>query len=631
MKKFNTIEIFLLALFSIVLSLGARAQDVRENHSPGTIEELRKAILEVLQETGTPAAGIALVNQGGPVWIEGLGLADREKGIAADEETMFRIGSTSKVFVALAVVKLQEQGKLSLKDRVRDLVPEIKFENAWEDTHPVLVEHLLEHTTGWDDLHLVEYKQKGTKMWSLKEALEFHPHSLISRWLPGTRMAYSNTGPNVAAYIVEKITGQSFEQYIRENFFAPMGMETMTYFLSKEYKQKGATLYKEGMPSPYGHMLMRASGSINASPRDMAKMVQLFLNRGKIDSTQLISERSLQRMETPSTTSGARAGLKYGYGLCLYASPHNIFIYYKHGGGVGNSISDFSYLPEYGVGYSILINSGNAGAIRKLAKLVIDFQTQSLPQPEKSTAASTSRIPLSINGYYQPINPATDPLKLPTLTARKVWAEGDTLYTQYPAYFGNIEKYIAVNDTLYQSLKTQRAELVFVRDPLAGEVFELANVGSGTITFDSVPGAFVFARLVVFILWLLFILLAFLLLPFWVFRFWKGKISGGANVLIRIWPLLPAGFVLSALVFLAGGSMDGTESFAGPGIFSVGIMISTLAFFAAAVLSLGIVVRYKNKGIKKSDYVPAAFLSVLHTLVAFYLLWHGVIGLMTWA
>ena len=75
----------------------------------------------------------------------------------------FRIGSNSKIFVALAVLKLQEQGKLSLKDRVRDLIPEIKFENGWEDTNPILVEHFLEHTTGWDDLHLVEYYQKGSE------------------------------------------------------------------------------------------------------------------------------------------------------------------------------------------------------------------------------------------------------------------------------------------------------------------------------------------------------------------------------------------------------------------------------------------------------------------------------------
>ena len=639
MKNIIKINLFssLLLFLAIILSPVVKAQEVEENQTPKTIEELRKAIREVLQETHTPAAGIALVNKEGPVWIEGLGKADREEGIEADEETMFRIGSTSKIFVALAVLKLQEQGKLSLKDRVRDLIPEIKFENGWEDTNPILVEHLLEHTTGWDDLHLVEYNQKGSKMMSLKEALDFHPHSRISRWVPGTRMSYCNTGPNVAAYIVEKVTGQPYEEYIKENFFSPMGIETMTYRLSEDYKKKGATLYKEntsssaGAPSDYGHMLMRASGSINASPKDMAKMVQLFINRGKIDSIQLIAESSLKRMETPSTTSGARAGLNYGYGLCLYTSPHDSFIYYKHGGGVGNGISDFSYLPEYGVGYSILINSGNANAIWKLARLVRDFQTQNLPQPEKPALVSTSRISRSVNGYYHPINPSTDIINLPPLTASRAWTEGDTLYIQEPAHFGEIEKYVTVNDNLYQSLKTKRAELIFVNDPLAGEVFELANPRIGTITFGSIPGAFVFTKVLVLILWILSIILAFLSLPIWLFRYWRGKISGGANVLIRIWPLLPVVFLISAFVLLAGGAMDGIEPLAKPSIFSVGVMIGTIAFFASAVFSFVMAVRYKNRDIKRSVYVPATILSVLHCLVAFFLLWHGVIGLMTWA
>ncbi len=633
MKSIKKINLFssLVLFLAIILSPDVKAQEVEENQTPRTIEELRKAILEVLQETKTPAAGIALVNKEGLVWIEGLGKADREEGIEADEETMFRIGSTSKIFVALAVLKLQELGKLSLKDRVRDLIPEIKFENDWEDSNPILVEHLLEHTTGWDDLHLVEYYQKGSEMLSLKDALDFHPHSRISRWVPGTRMSYCNTGPNVAAYIVEKITGQPYEEYIEENFFSPMSMETMTFRLSEEYKKKGATLYKEGSFSEYGHMLMRASGSINASPKDMAKLVQFFINRGRIDSTQLISEESLKRMETPSTTSGARAGLDYGYGLCLYTSPHESFIYYKHGGGVGNGISDFSYLPEYDVGYSILINSGNVNAIRKLARLVRDFQTQNLPQPEKPALVPIYQGSRSVSGYYQPINPSTDILNLPPLTASRVWTEGDTLYIQEPAHFGETEKYVAVNDNLYQSLKTKRTELIFVNDPLGGEVFELANVWSGTVTYGSIPGAFVFAKILLLILWILSIILAFLSLPIWLFRYWRGKISGGANVLIRIWPLLPVVFLVSAFVLLAGGAIDGIEPLAKPSIFSVGFMIATIGFFVAAVFSLVMAVKYKNRDIKRSVYVPATILSVLHCLVAFFLLWHGGIGLMTWA
>ncbi len=634
MKQLRIIDFYLIILLSVVFSPALCAQAPQAREVPETIEALRGAILKVLEETETPAAGVALVNKEGPVWIEGLGKADREQGIDADEETMFRIGSTSKIFVALAILKLQEQGKLSLKDRVRDLIPEIRFENTWEETNPILVEHLLEHTTGWDDLHLAEFAHNSPKLKSLKEGLDYHPHSRISRWVPGTRMAYANSGPAMAAYIVEKITGQTYEVYIQDNFFSPMGMETMTFFLTEDYKQKGATLYKEGIPQKkYWHLITRPSGAINASPKDMAKMLQFFIQRGKLNATQLISENSLKRMETPSTTLGAKAGLKWGYGLGLYTSDHKGFTYYKHGGGIVGGISDFSYLPEWGVGYSVQINAGKPEAIRKISTLIRDFQTHHLPKPRKTIPALKSGESVqAVNGYYQTINPRNSlPLYLPPLMAERIWTKGDTVYSQLPAHVGEIVKFVAVDKGLYHNLLTDRQDFIIVNDPLEGEVLELAGKESGTVTLGSIHGVSLFGRIFILGLWIIFVIRAFVLMPFWVFRYWKGKISGGANVLIRIWPLLPVVFLLSALVLFVGGGMDGPELLAKPSLFSVGIMLGTIGFFAAAVFSFVMAVRYKHKDIKRAVYVPATLLSGLHSLVAFYLLWHGVIGFMTWA
>ena len=232
----------LIFIFLSLLVLEPSFSWAQEKSSPGTISELETAIVKVLEQTKTPAVGLALVNKDSIVWIAGLGKANVEQEIEATENTMFRIGSTSKMFVSLAVLKLQEEGRLSLKDKVMDLAPEIEFKNAWSETSPILVEHLLEHTTGWDDMHLIDYALNDPDL-SLKEGLDYHPDSRISRWIPGTRMSYCNSGPPVAAYIIEKITGQRFEDYIQEHFFQPMGMENTTYFASEQYQQLGATLY----------------------------------------------------------------------------------------------------------------------------------------------------------------------------------------------------------------------------------------------------------------------------------------------------------------------------------------------------------------------------------------------------
>ena len=188
---------------------------------------------------------VAIVRRDGQDWVAGLGKADVADDRAATAETRFRIGSTSKGFVSLAVLMLVEQGKLSLEDSVHKLAPEVWFENRWEASDPVRIVHLLEHTTGWDDLHLREYAKDSTTM-SLLEAFDYDHHSRISRWPPGTRMAYCNSGPSVAAYIVEKVTGKRFEDYVRENLFVPIGMQTATYFqptqeFSVTYQTDGKT------------------------------------------------------------------------------------------------------------------------------------------------------------------------------------------------------------------------------------------------------------------------------------------------------------------------------------------------------------------------------------------------------
>ncbi len=120
-------------------------------------------------------------------------------GRDATGDTLFRIGSISKMFVSLSVLMLQEQGQLALDDLVRSRIPDVAFENPWEQTDPVRIVHLLEHTTGFDDLTFREYAHG--RLVTLKEGLDYEPRSRKSRWRPGTRFSYCNSGPPMAAYI----------------------------------------------------------------------------------------------------------------------------------------------------------------------------------------------------------------------------------------------------------------------------------------------------------------------------------------------------------------------------------------------------------------------------------------------
>ena len=114
-----------------------------------SIPELREQLEKILKDTHTPGMSVAIVHREGQEWVAGLGKADVATGRDATPETLFRIGSTSKAFASLAILKLVREGKISLDDPIRKLIPEIGFDNPWESTDPVRVVNLLEHTTGW--------------------------------------------------------------------------------------------------------------------------------------------------------------------------------------------------------------------------------------------------------------------------------------------------------------------------------------------------------------------------------------------------------------------------------------------------------------------------------------------------
>ncbi|MBT8070894.1 MAG: beta-lactamase family protein [Gammaproteobacteria bacterium] len=596
--------------------------------APSTLQELRAAIAEVVEEQQVPAVSIAMVDKSGPVWVGAIGKANLEKGIDADENTLFRIGSTSKMFVALSILKLVEEGRLSLDDRLADLAPDVEFENRWEDTDPVRVVHLLEHTTGWDDIHLREYAHNDPTPATLKEGLDYHPHSRTSRWKPGSRMSYCNSGPPVAAYIVEKITGQDFEAYANANFFEPMGMETATYRLNGNMESRGATLYANGnQPQPYWHIIMRPSGSINASAADMAKFVSFYVNRGRVNGRQLISPASLRRMETPVSTSAARAGQQSGYGLNNYSSSHKQWVYREHGGGVNGGLTELAYLPEAGLGHAIMINSDNGSAFLEISRLIRDYETRPQKKKEISGKFKVSPDARAIEGLYYPINPRQQVgyFLERVMAVQKLWFEGARL-ARKDLLGDDVRYYLPVSDTLYQSAETGLISLTRTTDPLAGKVVHANNR-----VLKPVSPLVVYSQLGILLLWGLFIATSLIFFPVWLVWRMRGKIPPGPAIRIRLWPLLASVSVVAIVGLFMLGMNDVFVRLGSPTAFSIGIMVASLAYAVFVVMGIHTAYWHRNTAMNRGAWWHSSLASLVHVIVLFYLLYHGVIGLRTWA
>lgn len=364
-------------------------------------ELLLKSIEEILSDTNTPGAGLALVNRDGVEWAGGVGLAEIEDGRPVTADTLFRIGSISKILVALSVLKLQEQGQLSIERSVKSLAPELGVVNPWtDDAHPLKLAHLLEHTGGLDDIRVYEYAHNEADPIPLEDGLALNPRR-VCRWPPGKHFSYSNAGPAMAAFIVAKVSGRSFESYVENEWFKTLEMSTATYYPDETL----ATGYIDDQVAPYWHISLRPAGAVNASPREMANLLLLLLNEGHFGKAQLLSPESLQRMETPSTSLAALNGTQTGYGLCLDTTIFQGFLVRGHSGGIHGFLSRLEYLPQSGKGFVLFINSASSQALSRLTRLVRDHLVTDVPRSK----APASEIPAwrvaGLAGYYRPIAP----------------------------------------------------------------------------------------------------------------------------------------------------------------------------------------------------------------------------------
>jgi CubicO group peptidase (beta-lactamase class C family) len=595
--------------------------------TPENIDQLKRRIADIIKKRNVPAVGIAMIDATGPVWIGALGLANLENQTKANENSLFRIGSTSKMFVSLSILKLVEQGKLSLEDRIIDLIPEIKFENQWRDSDPVRVVHLLEHTTGWDDIHLAEYAHNDPTPATLRQGLDYHPDSRVSRWIPGSRMSYCNSGPPVAAFIVEKITGKSFEDYVQENFFDPMGMQTASYFLSEDVVKHGVTLYDPAnKPQDYWHIIMRPSGSINASAVDMSKFLQFYINRGAVNNNQLVSQQSLERMEIAKSTNAAKVGQQYGYGLSNYSSPHKSWVYREHNGGVNGGLTELAYLPSENLGHVIMTNSGNSAAFGEISDLIRDYETRLLEEKQIESNSEINEQHKELEGLYFPINPRQNLTAfLDRITGIQKVEFSENRMVRQGLLGGSPIRYIPLSNNLYQSEKTGLVSLSVANDPLVGQVIHANN-----LVLQPTSALIVFVQLAILSIWIISIISSLIYLFVWAIRKLDGKVPGGATIRIRLWPLLSAISIIFFIVFFIQGSSDPFESLGVPSFVSVGIMLSTLFFALFALLGVYTAVKERNTAMNRVNYWYSSISSITHLIVVLYFWSFGIIGLMTW-
>lgn len=620
----------------VAVSAAPQAEQKREElPHPKTLEELQRAMKEVVGKNQVTGAGVALVSDGQLLWCGGIGKADLAANREVACDTEFRVGSISKTFVALALLKLEEGGRINLYARLQDVVPEIPMTNRWGNRNPVRIVNLLEHSAGFDDMELAEvYNRHDRADYPLLEVFKRFQEPENVRWPPGTRFAYSNPGYGIAGNVIEKVTGQPFDVYIQRNILAPLEITVGDFRLTDANRAALAQGYEGNPPRavPYKNIYLRPAGDMKASPGELAKLVQFFLRRGKAGEVQLVKPEDVARMEYPETVSSAMHGLRLGYGLANYTESEGGVITHGHDGGIDGFISSYRYMPEQNWGYVVLLNTTVSGkALADLNHLAIDFLSKDFPKLQQPVISLNAKELKKFSGYYAPRAPRNQLIAFMEQLTGGTWIRvvDGKLECSAPFAKGH-EPLLPVAKNLFRGEKEPEATAVFFPDA-SGRMIYVRSGDDGEPYGERVFPIWFFTRLLLLtaaavvmasalpyaIFWGLWLLLA---------KFIR-RIKRMKHVRVRAVPLFA---VLSVAVvgFAFPRAMSEIGVF---GFWSFLVFVGSIAFMLLSLAGLALAVSVPRKEIHNWERVHSLLVSIACCVVLlFFSAWH-LIGLRLWA
>ena len=352
-----------------------------------------------LERENIAGAVVLVVKDGAILFAKGYGYSDVDKkNPVTVDATLFRPGSISKLFTWTAVMQLVEQGKLDLD---RDINEYLDFKIPPKFGKPITLRNIMTHTPGFEEQVKDLINEEGAPMATLKQHLAEHIPERI--FPPGTTPAYSNYGASLAGYIVERVSGRPFNDYVTENIFKPLGMSRSTFAqpLPAELKPLMSNGYRtgSGKPKPFEIIEEAPAGALAATAADLSRFMIAHLQNGKFENAQIL------RPETAANMHARQFGLSPALnGMCLgfYEEVRNGHRIIGHGGDTIYFHSDMHLMLENGVGFFVSYNSAGKGEISPRTALWEHFLDRYFPYtpPKVEKLATADADAKTIAGHY---------------------------------------------------------------------------------------------------------------------------------------------------------------------------------------------------------------------------------------
>ncbi|HEY8181539.1 MAG TPA: serine hydrolase domain-containing protein [Thermoanaerobaculia bacterium] len=367
----------LIALLAATVPPPQFADPDRAQKLAAAFPDIEKAFITFVERQHIPGAAMGIIIDGKLVWVKTAGLRDVDAKAPATRDTVWRIASMTKSFTSMSILKLRDEGKLSLDDPASKFVPELaKLTYPTADSPKITIRHLLTHSEGfpednpWGDRQLAQ--SNATMSEWMRSGIPFSTS-------PGTAYEYSNYGFAILGQIVERVAKKPYADYVRDNILRPLGMNSTKYSMpaanaARGYKWDGQK-WIEIPALPHG--AFGAMGGLWTTPDDLAKYVAFMMSAfpprddPETGPIRRSSAREMQQAARAIPAIARRLTVDapldlnvgaYAYGLRI-AQDCRFTYMVQHGGGLPGYGSYERWLPDYGVGLIAFGNLTYAGFV----------------------------------------------------------------------------------------------------------------------------------------------------------------------------------------------------------------------------------------------------------------------------
>jgi len=365
---------------------------------------LEHFIEEEMNQKGLPALSIALVDDQEVVWARGFGLADPTDSIPATSETVYRVGSVSKLFTDIAVMQLVERGELDLDTPVTEYLTEFDPENPFGT--PITLRHLMSHRSGLVREPPVGHYFDSSEPSLRETALSLNGTELV--YAPETTAKYSNAAIAVVGYVLEHTQGVSFSTYLSRVVLEPLGMSKSAFQRDSGLDSDIAmglmwTLDGREFEAPTFELGMAPAGSMYSTVEDLASFISVLLAGGETQDGRLLERQTLDEMWTPQFSAAEETvGFGIGFGISEFSGQRRI----GHNGAIYGFATELAVLPEDKIGVAVVATKdfGNA-VVERIANAALETMLSVREGGEPTVLVSSDAIsPVTarrISGRYQ--------------------------------------------------------------------------------------------------------------------------------------------------------------------------------------------------------------------------------------